>query len=82
MPLILLSQRYDGVVALAFEEVSVADREKEMVHIRLPKPLIRKLDHLAVDMDEYRSNAIERVLVWAVDEIEKRGSAHLSAEPA
>jgi hypothetical protein len=55
--------------------------EKEMVHIRLSKPLIKKLDHLAVDFDEYRSNAVERILEWAVGEIEKRGGASGLLEP-
>ena len=54
------------------------DSEREMVHVRLPKPLIRKLDHLAVDLDEYRSGAIEKILVWAVGELDKRGPAQLA----
>jgi metal-responsive CopG/Arc/MetJ family transcriptional regulator len=48
-----------------------------MVHVRLPKPLIKKLDHLAVELDEYRSGAIEKILQWAVVELERQGPASL-----
>jgi metal-responsive CopG/Arc/MetJ family transcriptional regulator len=51
--------------------------EREMVHVRLPKPLIKKLDHLAVELDEYRSGAIEKILQWAVVELERQGPASL-----
>lgn len=36
--------------------------DREMVHVRLDRELVRKIDHLAVDWRMYRNEAIERVL--------------------
>ena len=41
---------------------------RKMVHVRLPKPLIREIDHLAVDWDTYRNKAVERLLAWAMEQ--------------
>ena len=38
-----------------------------MIHIRLPKPLIRRVDHVAVDWDLDRARAIERLLERALE---------------
>lgn len=39
------------------------DREKIPVQVRLPKGLIRQIDHLAVDWDLYRNELIEQLLM-------------------
>ena len=36
--------------------------DRPMIHIRLPKPLIRQIDHVSVDLDQDRARTIERVL--------------------
>ena len=50
-------------------------QDRDMVHVRLPRSLIREIDHLAVDWDTYRAGAIERLLVWAVHQYKHRGLA-------
>ena len=40
--------------------------ERPMVHIRLPKVLVKRVDHLAVDWDTDRARAVERLLEHAV----------------
>lgn len=34
-----------------------------MIHIRLPRELIRKLDHVAVDHDLDRARVVEKILI-------------------
>jgi hypothetical protein len=47
-----------------------AQDDKEMVHVRLPRSLVKRIDHMAVDADLYRAGAIERILVWAVERLD------------
>lgn len=39
------------------------DTEKVPVQVRLPRGLIRKIDHLAIDWDLYRNELIEQLLM-------------------
>ena len=52
---------------------------REMVHVRLHKSLIREIDHLAVDWDTYRNGAVERLLSWAVEQ-QRSGKALIPDE--
>lgn len=45
--------------------------DRPMIHIRLPKALIRRVDHARVDMDQDRARAIERILELGLATIEK-----------
>ena len=47
--------------------------DSEIVHVRLPKELIKKIDHLAVDEDLYRQGVFERLLVIALDVVGEQG---------
>lgn len=38
------------------------DEARPMIHIRLPKEMIRAIDHLGVDMDLDRARTIEHLL--------------------
>lgn len=40
----------------------ITDDERPMIHIRLPKSMIRSIDHLAVDWELDRARTIERLL--------------------
>ena len=55
-----------------------ADDDRKMVHVRLPKALIREIDHLAVDMDTFRNKAVEQLLTYAVEQ-QKTGRALIKA---
>ena len=46
----------------------MVDEQSKMVHVRLPKTLIREIDHLAVDMDTFRNKAVEQLLAYAVEQ--------------
>ena len=39
-----------------------ADVEKVLVQVRLPKDLVKQLDHLCVDWELYRAELIEQIL--------------------
>jgi hypothetical protein len=54
--------------------------QREMVHVRLPKSLVREIDHLAVDWDTYRNGAVERLLTWAVEQ-QRTGKMLISDTP-
>ena len=45
--------------------------ERAMVHIRLSKGLVKRVDHLAVDWETDRGRAVERLLESAVSEEEE-----------
>ena len=47
--------------------------DSEIVHVRLPKELIKKIDHLAVDEDLYRQGVFERLLVIALEVVGEQG---------
>ena len=51
-----------------------------MVHVRLSKPLVREIDHLAVDWDTYRNEAVERLLTWAIENY-KSGANLMQDQP-
>lgn len=42
--------------------------ERTMVHIRLPKPLLKRVDHRSVDWETDRARTIERLLERALEE--------------
>ena len=42
-----------------------------MVHVRLPKPLVKRVDHLAVDWETDRARAVQRLLEEAVAHAEE-----------
>jgi len=49
------------------EETSMPGRQppvngKVLVQVRLPKDLVRQIDHLCVDWDVYRAQLIEQIL--------------------
>ena len=44
--------------------------ESKMIHIRLEADLVKRLDHLAVDYDLFRTDAIEMLLEVAVKHAE------------
>jgi hypothetical protein len=47
--------------------------DKEVVHLKLRRSLVKKIDHLAVDEDEYRQGMIERLLDFSMAYVEKVG---------
>lgn len=36
--------------------------DRMMVQVRLPRDLVRAVDHYAIEVDEYRAQAVERLL--------------------
>ena len=58
----------------------MADEQSKMVHVRLPKTLIREIDHLAVDMDTFRNKAVEQLLAYAVAQ-QRTGKALIGVTP-
>lgn len=54
--------------------------QRKMVHVRLPKTLLREIDHLAVDWDTYRNKAVEQLLAYAVEQ-QKTGKVLISVTP-
>lgn len=55
------------------------EEARPMIHIRLPKHLIKKVDHVAVDWDKDRAKTIESLLDLALQRIDEREIAHLHA---
>lgn len=45
----------------------MADDERIVMHIRVPKELTRQIDHLAVDWDMFRQEAVVRLLEAAIE---------------
>ena len=41
--------------------------DRPMIHIRLPKPLVKRVDHIAVDWEVDRARAIQRLLETALE---------------
>lgn len=39
----------------------------QLVHIRIPKPLLKRLDHYAVDRNLYRAEALAEILRMQLD---------------
>jgi predicted transcriptional regulator len=42
-----------------------------MIHIRLPKALIKRVDHVAVDLDKDRAKTIEQLLDIALERFDE-----------
>ena len=42
---------------------------EELIHVRLSKELVKRLDHYAVDEDIFRQTAFERLIKKALDDI-------------
>ncbi len=47
--------------------------DMEVVHIRLPKDIVKQIDHLAVDEDLYRQGTIEKLLAVALGVVSEHG---------
>lgn len=47
------------------------ENERPMIHVRLSKSLLKKVDHAAVDLELDRARTIERLLQVALDCIEE-----------
>ncbi len=47
------------------------DPSKQRVLLDLDRELVRRIDHIAVDWDDYRKDAIARLLQIAVDKVEE-----------
>ncbi len=48
------------------------DDARPMIHIRLPKNLIKQVDHVAVDWDKDRAKTIEQLLAAALEHLDGR----------
>jgi metal-responsive CopG/Arc/MetJ family transcriptional regulator len=57
--------------------VSDPDRDMVMIHVRLPREMVRRIDHLKISRDERSRDAIvQEALEWAVPRaIERLGKA-------
>lgn len=53
--------------------------EKQQVVVRLDKELVKRIDHVAVDWESFRGEAIERLLRMAVEQVEQQGKLALGA---
>ena len=52
---------------------------KQQVVIRLDRDLVKRIDHIAVEWDDFRGAAIERLLSIAVEYVENQGELQLPA---
>ena len=52
---------------------------KQQVVIRLEKDLVKRIDHIAVEWDVFRGEAIERLLTIAVGQVTDQGELRLVA---
>lgn len=52
--------------------MTTASEERPMVHVRLPRPLVKQVDHLSVDWEIDRARTIEKLLERALTEAEER----------
>ena len=43
------------------------NKDLELIHVRLSKTLMKRLDHWAVEQDIFRREAVERLLTLALD---------------
>lgn len=48
------------------------EEPRPMIHIRLPKALIKRVDHVAVDLDKDRAKTIEQLLDIALECLDQR----------
>ncbi|HLF77596.1 MAG TPA: hypothetical protein VJB57_08915 [Dehalococcoidia bacterium] len=44
--------------------------ERRMIHIRLPRPLLKRVDYVSVDLDEDRAKTIEHLLEIALETLD------------
>jgi hypothetical protein len=58
-----------STVTTMYEEASV-EESRPMIHIRLPKALIKQVDHVAVDLDKDRAKTIEQLLAIALERVD------------
>ncbi|MSQ10629.1 MAG: hypothetical protein EXR52_06440 [Dehalococcoidia bacterium] len=47
------------------------EESRPMIHIRLPKALIKRVDHVAVDLDKDRAKTIEQLLATALERFDE-----------
>lgn len=55
----------------------MAETKKQVV-IRLDKDLVKRIDHISVEWDKYRGEAIERLLTIAIQQLDKQGELQLA----
>lgn len=53
------------------------EEARPMIHIRLPKNLIKKVDHVAVDWDKDRAKTIESLLDLALQRLDEREASEI-----
>jgi hypothetical protein len=49
-----------------------SESEKVTVQLRLPRELVRRIDHLTVDLDLFRNELVERVLLDGLPKYESK----------
>ncbi len=54
------------------EEAGASSSGRKQVVIRIDKDLLRRVDMLGVEWDAFRSQVIDRLLRWAVENAEKQ----------
>jgi hypothetical protein len=67
---------------MARTDTATTTDERQQVIIRLAKGLVKELDHIAVDAEEYRQQTIERLLREAVRWERERKQGSLELEEA
>ena len=50
---------------------------KTLIHVRLNKKVVKQVDHLSVEWDVYRNEAIERLLRQALEIAQHQGALTL-----
>lgn len=45
---------------------------RPMIHVRLPKPLVKRIDHVGVDWDIDRARTIEKLLELALEKLDQQ----------
>ena len=58
-------------------EGSTISEATVVVHVRLPKDLVKKVDHLSVDWDMFRNEAVARLLEESLKPYSKRVKSFL-----
>lgn len=51
--------------------------ERELVHVRVRKDLLRQVDHLAVERDAYRAETFEFLITLALKHLQQQASFDL-----
>lgn len=55
--------------------------KRSLVQVRLPRPLVKRVDHLAVEWDMNRTQTMERLLLRSIDVAEAEARAADAVEP-